>query len=115
MRVDIFMNVMHARLYPNQDQEIVAYFALMGTPLVRPFRQTKLVVPQLAMNNKLLKTGFIGRVITAICCFTPILVWMFTALGITSFLGYLDILLLPLLGLFVAMLVFGLIKKTPTP
>jgi len=47
------------------------------------------------------KVGLIGAIIAAICCFTPILVWLFTALGVTHLIGYLDLVLLPLLAVFI--------------
>ena len=63
------------------------------------------------MNNKLLKTGAIGTVIAAICCFTPLLVWALGAIGLTSLVAYLDIVLLPLLAIFLIMLIIGLFLK----
>ena len=63
------------------------------------------------MNHKLLKTGVIGTLITAICCFTPVLVWVLGAIGLTALVGYLDIVLLPLLGLFFIILLVGLFFK----
>jgi mercuric ion transport protein len=61
------------------------------------------------MQNKLLKTGIIGTIVAAVCCFTPFLVWVFSVIGLTSLVIYLDIVLLPLLGLFVVLLIAGLI------
>ena len=61
------------------------------------------------MNN-LFKTGLIGTIVTAICCFTPILVWVFTALGIGGLIVYLDMVLLPLLGVFIALLLWAFVK-----
>lgn len=52
-----------------------------------------------SMNRKLLKTGILGSVIAALCCFTPVLVILFAALGLSSWIGYLDIILFPMLGL----------------
>jgi len=63
------------------------------------------------MNNKLLKTGAIGTVLAAICCFTPLLVWVLSAIGLTSLVVYLDVVLLPLLAIFLIMLVIGLVLK----
>ena len=63
------------------------------------------------MNNKLLKTGAIGTVLAAICCFTPLLVWVLSAIGLTSLVAYLDVVLLPLLAIFIIMLIVGLILK----
>jgi len=48
------------------------------------------------MSDKaLLKTGIIGTVIAALCCFTPILVVLFGAVGLSAVVGYLDVVLLP--------------------
>ena len=60
------------------------------------------------MKNKLLKTGAIGTVVAALCCFTPLLVWLLAAIGLTSLVAYLDIVLLPLLAIFLVMLLLGL-------
>lgn len=60
------------------------------------------------MTNKLLKTGISGTIVTSICCFTPFLVWALSAVGLAPLLGCLDIVLLPLLALFVVLLIVGL-------
>ncbi|MEH6473089.1 MAG: mercury resistance system transport protein MerF [Halopseudomonas sp.] len=56
---------------------------------------------------KLLKIGLTGTLITAICCFTPALVMLFSALGISALIGYLDYVLLPALGVFIAISVYA--------
>ncbi|MFT4844933.1 MAG: mercuric ion transport protein [Cellvibrionaceae bacterium] len=61
------------------------------------------------MTNKLLKTGINGTIVTSICCFTPFLVWGLSVAGLASLVGYLDIVLLPLLALFVVLLIVGLV------
>jgi mercuric ion transport protein len=63
------------------------------------------------MNKPLLKVGIIGSVIAALCCFTPILVILFGALGISALVGYLDYVLFPLLGLFLIVIVVALVTK----
>ena len=62
------------------------------------------------MNNWL-KTGLIGTIITAICCFTPVLVWLFGAIGLVGAIAYLDIVLLPLLAAFIVLTIAGFIKS----
>lgn len=62
------------------------------------------------MSNKLVITGIVGTVITALCCFTPVLVILFGALGLAALVGYLDFILFPLLGVFLILLVVGLFK-----
>jgi mercuric ion transport protein len=57
------------------------------------------------MNKSLLKTGVIGAIIAALCCFTPILVIIFGAIGLSALVGYLDFVLFPLLGLFLIIIV----------
>ena len=52
------------------------------------------------MSDRLLRIGLAGTLVTAICCFTPALVWIFGALGASAVIGYLDLALLPLLGAF---------------
>ncbi len=63
------------------------------------------------MNKKLLTTGLIGIVIAAMCCFTPILVILLGAVGLSSFVGLLDYILLPVLGIFVAITIYALVTK----
>jgi len=51
-----------------------------------------------------------GLVITAICCFTPVLVILAGILGISWVVGYLDYGLTPLLGFFTVALTYVLHK-----
>ena len=58
------------------------------------------------MNEKtLLRTGVIGSVVAAICCVTPALVVLVTAVGLSAVVAYLDYVLFPALALFLAMTV----------
>lgn len=63
------------------------------------------------MKNKLFKIGAVGGGLTALCCFTPILVWIFAGLGLSALVGYLDYVLLPLLGIFIVILVVGVVAS----
>ena len=63
------------------------------------------------MKNKLFKTGAIGTLITAICCFTPLLVWALSAVGLAYLVAYLDSILLPLLAVFFVILLVSLYLK----
>lgn len=65
-------------------------------------------------TDTLLKTGIIGTVITAICCFTPVIVILLSAVGLSAMLGWLDFVLLPLLGLFLVITVYALWKRRQT-
>ena len=59
-------------------------------------------------GQKLLKTGIIGAVVTAVCCVTPILVIAFGAAGLSAWVGGLDYVLFPLLAIFVLMIGYAL-------
>jgi mercuric ion transport protein len=61
--------------------------------------------------KKLIQTGVIGSIITALCCFTPVLVWILSAIGLASVIVYLDMVLFPLLGFFVILIVIGYLRK----
>lgn len=63
--------------------------------------------------NRLTKTGLVGTVIVALCCFTPLLIWALAALGLIALAPYLDPILLPLLGVFIALTIWGLIRSFP--
>lgn len=65
-------------------------------------------------NDKLLKVGIVGTVVAALCCFTPILVILFGAVGLSALVGWLDYVLFPALGLFLAITVYALWKKMKT-
>ena len=66
-------------------------------------------------NSKLLNLGLIGTVISALCCFTPILVVVLGAVGLSSALGWLDYFLLPAVLVFVALTVYALIRRKKLP
>tara|TARA_R110001583_G_scaffold190709_1_gene355177 strand:+ start:553 stop:759 length:207 start_codon:yes stop_codon:yes gene_type:complete len=63
-------------------------------------------------NTALLKTGIIGSVIAALCCFTPILVILFGAVGLSSLVGYLDFVLLPALALFLCITMYAMARNS---
>jgi len=60
----------------------------------------------------MLKTGINGTVIAAICCFTPVLVILLSAVGLSAIIGWLDYVLLPALVIFLAMTGYALWKKS---
>ena len=66
-------------------------------------------------NERLLRIGVIGSIVAAICCFTPLLVVLFGALGLSALIGVLDYVLLPTLGLFIAITVYALWKRRTKP
>ena len=66
-------------------------------------------------DSKLLKVGIIGSVIAALCCFTPVLVVLLGAVGLSALVGVLDYVLLPVLAIFVAITVYALWKHKTVP
>lgn len=58
-----------------------------------------------------LKTGIIGSIILALCCFTPILVGLLAIVGLSAVTGYLDYVLLPALGFFIILTIYALMRK----
>jgi mercuric ion transport protein len=61
-------------------------------------------------QSGLLKFGLIGTVIVALCCFTPVLVILFGAVGLSALLGWLDYVLLPALAIFIGITIYALWK-----
>ncbi|MDQ6987534.1 MAG: mercury resistance system transport protein MerF [Mariprofundaceae bacterium] len=62
-------------------------------------------------KSTLLKTGIIGTAIAALCCFTPVLVILFGAVGLTAWVGHLDAVLMPALVFFLVLTVYAFFKK----
>jgi len=60
------------------------------------------------MKSKLLTTGIVGTVVSALCCFTPILVVSLGALGLSSLVGWLDLILIPAFLFFIGLTVYAL-------
>ncbi len=64
------------------------------------------------MSDKtLLKTGIIGTLFMSLCCFTPFLVVLFGFVGLSAVVGYLDYVLFPALGVFVALTIYAVIRR----
>ena len=62
-------------------------------------------------DRKLIATGIVGTVIAALCCFTPVLVVLLGAVGLSAWLGWLDYVLLPALAFFVALTVYAVWRR----
>ena len=62
-------------------------------------------------NKSVLTVGVIGTFMAAICCFTPALVVLMGAIGLTTWLAWLDYVLIPTLILFVGITVAALIVR----
>ncbi len=63
--------------------------------------------------NKYKKTfvaSLVGTIIVAVCCFTPLLVVILGAIGLSIIVPYLDIILLPALGLLLIISIISYIK-----
>ncbi len=68
------------------------------------------------MNDRnLLRTGIIGTVIAAVCCFTPVLVILLGAVGLSAWLGWIDYVLFPALAIFLGLTgyAFYRLKRKP--
>ena len=65
--------------------------------------------------KSLLTVGIVGTIVTAICCFTPLLVILLGVVGLSSLTGTLDIILLPALVFFLIITGYGLWKQTRSP
>jgi mercuric ion transport protein len=65
-------------------------------------------------NDRLLKYGLIGTVVAALCCFTPILVILLGTVGLSAWLGWLDLVLLPALAVFIGITLYALWRRQRT-
>ena len=63
------------------------------------------------MKARLLKIGVGGSILAAICCFTPVLVWLLAGVGLSAMLVYLDFVLLPALAFFLILTGYALWKR----
>ena len=60
------------------------------------------------MSPKLCRrVGVGGGIIAAVCCFTPLLVVTFAAVGLSAWLGWVDYVLMPALIIFVLIAGYG--------
>ena len=66
------------------------------------------------MKDRLLQIGVIGSIIAALCCFTPVLVILLGVIGLSTLTGYLDLVLLPALAIFLAITGYTLWKRSRT-
>lgn len=62
----------------------------------------------------LLRAGMIGTVLVALCCFTPVLVVLLGVVGLSALTGYLDLVLLPALAIFIGLTIYAIGKKRQT-
>jgi mercuric ion transport protein len=66
-------------------------------------------------GNRLITTGLIGGIIAVICCFTPALAVLLSALGFAAVIGYLDYVLLPAMAIFLGLIIYGWWIKSRCP
>ena len=59
----------------------------------------------------LVRLGVIGSVLVALCCFTPILVILLGAVGLSALTGYLDDVLLPAFVAFIGLTLYALWRR----
>lgn len=62
-------------------------------------------------DRKLLGIGLGGSAIAAVCCFTPALVLLLGAVGLSAWLAWLDYVLLPALLLFLGITAYALLRR----
>lgn len=55
--------------------------------------------------------GIGGTIFTCLACFTPLAVTLLGVIGLARWAGYLDYALFPLLALFAALLLIGLVRR----
>ena len=62
-------------------------------------------------NRRLAQLGIFGSIVVALCCFTPILVILLGAVGLSAIIGYLDYVLFPALGFFIFLTIYALWRR----
>ncbi|MFQ5699378.1 MAG: mercury resistance system transport protein MerF [Myxococcota bacterium] len=62
-------------------------------------------------DRRLLGIGLAGTLVAALCCFTPLLVVLLGAVGLSAALGWLDYVLLPALAVFVGITIYALVRR----
>jgi mercuric ion transport protein len=64
-----------------------------------------------ARDRTLIATGAIGAALAAICCATPLLAFVLSAVGLTAWLAKADYILIPVLILGLGLLALGLYRR----
>ena len=62
-------------------------------------------------DRTLLGVGLGGSALAAVCCFTPALVLLLAAVGLSAWLAWLDYALLPALVLFLGLTAYALVRR----
>ncbi len=66
-------------------------------------------------DRKLLGVGTTGTIIAAVCCFTPALVILLGAIGLSAWLAWLDYVLFPALALFIGITIYAAVRWARKP
>jgi len=66
-------------------------------------------------GGKLFGVGVTGTVVAAVCCATPVLAILLGALGLSAWFAWSDYVVIPALLVFLALAVFGLIRRQSGP
>ncbi len=61
-------------------------------------------------DRKLLKTGIVGTVVMAVCCFTPALVILLGVAGLSAWLAWADYVLWPAMIFFAGLTVYAYVR-----
>jgi len=90
-------------------RDLLYFLLVWGCPL--PAGSTRKNIrgrmTEINKGNRLITTGLIGSITAVICCFTPALVALLSALGLAALIGYLDYVLLPAMAIFLGLTVYG--------
>ena len=62
-------------------------------------------------DGTLIITGIVGAAVAAVCCATPLLVVVFSAVGLTAWLAKADYVLIPAVILCLVLVAFGLYRR----
>jgi mercuric ion transport protein len=62
---------------------------------------------------RMLAFGITGALAAAVCCFTPVLVVLLGAVGLSAATGYLDYVLLPAIAIFLAISIYAYRRRKP--
>ena len=62
-------------------------------------------------DRKLLRTGIVGTLVAAVCCFTPALVILLGVAGLSAWLAWADYVLFPALALFIGITIYALVSR----
>ncbi len=62
----------------------------------------------------LIRVGVLGTVVAALCCFTPVLVILLGAVGLSALTGYLDYVLIPAIVAFICLTIYAVWRQRRT-